>query len=430
MNKFSITDIKAREIIDNRGMPTVRVDVCAGPGGWGRADVPCGSSTGSHEATDIRDGDSRYHGKGVRKVVRNINKIILPKLQGMNVTLQQQIDSVMIELDGTDNKSKLGGNAILGISLAVSRAAAAASGRSLYKHLNTNASVLPVPQACLINGGRHAGNDLDIQEFCIMPTGASTFSESVQILSETFMHLREILVKKLGKSATNSSEDGGFAPPISSTRQAMDYLHESVEHAGFYDKIVYGLDFAATEYYNKGTGTYIFEGSAIKQGQMIGFIMDLLDEYPSIVSIEDPLYENDFEGMRILTEALGDKIIIGDDMFATNIKRIQKGVESGAANAILCKLNQIGTLTEAIEAVDFARRNQYYVVMSERSGETEDCILSDICVGLNVGLFKTGGIRGSERGSKYNRLIEIEEELGSAAVYAGRDYKTRDLIDD
>lgn len=430
MNTFAITDIKAREIIDNRGMPTVRVDVFAGPGVWGRADVPCGSSTGSYEATDIRDGDSRYHGKGVRKVIRNINEIILPGLYGMNVNRQQQIDAVMIELDGTDYKSKLGGNAILGISLAVSRAAAAASGKSLYKHLNPNASVLPVPQACLINGGLHAGNDLDIQEFCIMPTGASTFSESVQILSETFMNLSEILIEKLGKSATNSSEDGGFAPPISSTRQAMDYLHESVEHSGFSDKIVYGLDFAATGYYNKGAGTYLFEGAAVKRDEMIGFIMDLLDEYPAIVSIEDPLHENDFEGMRILTEALEDKIIIGDDMFATNIKRIQKGVESGAANAILCKLNQIGTLSEAIAAADFARRNQYYVVMSERSGETEDCILSDICVGLNVGLFKTGGIRGSERGSKYNRLIEIEEELGPAAVYAGRDFRARDLTND
>ncbi|MBC8391283.1 MAG: phosphopyruvate hydratase, partial [Deltaproteobacteria bacterium] len=318
MNTFAITDINAREIIDNRGMPTVRVTVFVGSGVWGRADVPCGSSTGSYEAADIRDGGSRYRGKGVRKAIRNIHEIICPRLHGMNAAHQQQIDAVMIELDGTDNKSKLGGNAILGISLAVSRAAAAASGASLYKHLNTNASVLPVPQACLINGGLHAGNDLDIQEFCIMPTGASTFSESVQILSETFMNLKEILIQKLGKSATNSSEDGGFAPPISSTRQAMDYLHESVEHSGFSDKIVYGLDFAATEYYNKKAGTYLFEGSSVKRDEMIGFIMDLLDEYPTIVSIEDPLHENDFEGMGILTEALEDKIIIGDDMFATN----------------------------------------------------------------------------------------------------------------
>ncbi len=430
MKTFVITDIKAREIIDNRGMPTVRVDVFAGSGNWGRADVPCGSSTGSYEATDIRDGGSRYHGKGVRKVIRNINEIIFPKIQGMHINRQKQIDAVMIELDGTNYKSNLGGNAILGISLAVSRAAAAVSGKPLYKHLNTNASVLPVPQACLINGGMHAGNDLDIQEFCIMPIGASTFSESVQILSEIFMNLREILIEKLGKSATNSSEDGGFAPPISSTRQAMDYLHESVERSGFSDKIVYGLDFAATGYYNKKAGTYLFEGSAVKRDEMIGFIIDLLNEYPTIVSIEDPLHENDFEGMRILSEALKDKIIIGDDMFATNINRIQKGIESGAANAMLCKLNQIGTLTEVIAAVDFSRRNQYYVVMSERSGETEDCILSDICVGLNVKLLKTGGIRGSERGAKYNRLIEIEEELGFAAVYAGRDYKTMDLTDD
>jgi len=423
MKGNALTDIKAYEIIDNRGMPTIRVAVCIDAEIWGRADVPCGSSTGSYEAVEIRDGDVRFRGKGVRKAIQRIHDIILPELRGKDACNQGGIDELMLALDGTDNKSNLGANAILGVSLAVARSAANASQKTLYKYLNPNAVVLPVPQACLLNGGLHAGNDLDIQEFCIMPTGARSFAESVQMLCETFYSLKDILVERLGKAATNSSEDGGFAPPIGFTRQAMDYLCEAVERSGYSEKVVYGLDFAATGFYNPDKNIYHFEGSDKSRDGMIEFIKQLLAEYPSIVSIEDPLQENDLEGMQLLTHELGDHLIIGDDMFATNIKRIRKGLELGAANGVLCKVNQIGTLTEVTETVDFARQNNYAVVMSERSGETEDSILSDISVAFNAGLFKTGGIRGSDRGTNYNRFMEIEAELGSSAVYAGTRYR-------
>jgi enolase len=423
MKNYPITDINALEIIDNRGMPTVRVNVCVDHKFWGKADVPCGSSTGSHEAREIRDGDARYRGKGVRKAIQHIEELLRPKLRGLDATRQHDIDYLMLELDGTANKSKLGANAILGVSLAVAAAAAAASRLALYKYLNADARMLPVPQACLINGGLHAGNDLDIQEFCVMPIGAETFVESVRMLCEIFYNLKDVLSAKLGKMATNSSEDGGFAPPISSTRQAMDLLLEAVDRAAFADKVVYGLDFAATGYYDLKKDRYYFEGSQKSREELIEFIRQLLRDYPSIVSIEDPLHENDFEGMKMLTREFGDHLIIGDDMFATNINRIRKGLNLGAANATLCKVNQIGTLTEALETVDFARQNNLAVVMSERSGETEDSILSDISVGFNVGLFKSGGIRGSDRGTNYNRFIEIETELGSSAVYAGEKYR-------
>ena len=423
MTEYALTDIKAYEIIDNRGMPTIRVAACVDDYHWGRADVPCGSSTGSYEAVEIRDGGNRYRGKGVRKAIQNIDELILPRLQGRDATRQREIDFLMLELDGTDNKSNLGGNAILGVSLAVARAAANARGITLYKYLNTDANVLPVPQACLLNGGVHSGNDLDIQEFCIMPSGADTFTDSVQILCETFYHLKDVLLERLGKTATNSSEDGGFAPPIGSTRQAMDFLMEAVQRSGYEDLVVYGLDFAATGYYDPDKNAYYFEGLLKSQHEMITFIEQLLTEYPSIVSIEDPLHEDDLEGLKILTDEFSDRLIIGDDVFATNKARIQKGLEQGAANATLCKVNQIGTLTEAAETVEFARKNNFAVVMSERSGETEDSILSDISVAFNAGLFKTGGIRGSDRGANYNRFIEIEQELGASAVYAGEGYR-------
>ena len=422
MSENALSDIKAYEIIDNRGMPTIRVAVCIDNQFWGHADVPSGSSTGSYEAMELRDGDARYRGKGVLKAIQNIHDIILPELRGKDASNQHAIDTRMLELDGTENKSNLGGNAILGVSLAVSRAAANADGKPLYKYLNADARVLPVPQACLLNGGVHAGNDLDIQEFCVMPTGARTFAESVQILCEAFYSLKDILLDKLGKSATNSGEDGGFAPPISSTRQAMDFLCEAIQRSGYTDQVVYGLDFAASGYYHPEKGTYAFEGSQKTLDEMITFIKELLTEYPSIVSIEDPLHENDLKGMQILTDAFSKHLVIGDDMFATNIKRIQKGLAQGAANATLCKVNQIGTLTEATETVNFARRNNFAVVMSERSGETEDSVLSDISVAFNAGLFKTGGIRGSDRGANYNRFIEIERELGPSADYAGTRY--------
>ena len=422
MPQYAITDIRSTEIIDNRGMPTIRVAVCIGDQFWGRADVPCGSSTGSYEAREIRDGNSRYRGQGVRKAIQNIQNNIFPRLKGINATHQEEIDRSMLALDGTGDKSKLGANAILGVSMAVAKAAANALGLPLYQYLNKNAHVLPVPQACLINGGLHAGNDLDIQEFCVMPIGARTFADSVRMLCEIFLELKDVLFEKLGKIATNSSEDGGFAPPISSTRQALDFLCEAVERSGFTDNIVYGLDLASTGFYDKKRDSYLFEGAERKRGEMIEFITHLLGEYPSLVSIEDPLHDNDFEGLKLLTEKLSGKLIIGDDIFATHIKRIQKGVKHSAGNAALCKVNQIGTLTEAFQAADFTRQNQYVVVVSERSGETEDSILSDISVALNAGLFKSGGIRGSDRGTNYNRFMEIEAELGDTAVYAGTDY--------
>jgi enolase len=422
MSENALSDIKAYEIIDNRGMPTIRVAAWINNQYRGYADVPSGSSTGSYEALEIRDGDARYRGKGVLRAIQNIHDIILPELRGMDAGNQRAIDTRMLELDGTENKSNLGGNAILGVSLAVARAAATVFEKPLYEYLNADAHILPVPQACLLNGGVHAGNDLDIQEFCVMPTGARTFAESVRILCETFYNLKDILLEQLGKSATNSGEDGGFAPPISATRQAMDFLCEAVQRSGYSDKVVYGLDFAASGYYHPDSGTYAFEGSQKTQDEMIAFIKQLLAEYPSIVSIEDPLHENDLKGMQILTDEFSEHLIIGDDMFATNIKRIQKGLEQGAANATLCKVNQIGTLTEASDTVNFARRNNFAVVMSERSGETEDSILSDISVAFNAGLFKTGGVRGSDRGANYNRFMEIERELGPAAVYAGDRY--------
>ncbi len=423
MVDYALTDIKAYEIIDNRGMPTIRVAACIDNHHWGRADVPCGSSTGSYEAVEIRDGDERYRGKGVRKAIQNIHDIILRRLKGRDATRQRDIDLLMLELDGTDNKSNLGGNAILGVSMAVARTAANACGKTLYKQLNADACVLPVPQACLVNGGVHSGNDLDIQEFCVMPIGAETFTQSVQMLCETFYHLKDILLAKLGKAATNSSEDGGFAPPITSTRHALDLLMEAVQRSGYEDSMVYGLDFAATGYFDPEKSIYHFEGSSKSQDEMIAFIQQLLTEFPAIVSIEDPLHEDDLEGLKILTDAFNDRLIIGDDVFATNKGRIQKGLEQGAANATLCKVNQIGTLTEAAETVNFARQHNYAVVMSERSGETEDSILSDISVAFNAGLFKTGGIRGSDRGANYNRFIEIEQELGASAVYAGANYR-------
>ena len=422
MRPFAITDIRATEIIDNRGMPTIRVAVCIGDEFWGRADVPCGSSTGSYEAREIRDGNSRYRGQGVRKAIQNIQEVIFPRINGIDATHQEEIDHLMLTLDGTENKSKLGANAILGVSMAVAKAAANAVGLPLYQYLNKTAHVLPVPQACLINGGLHAGNDLDIQEFCVMPIGANNFADSVRILCEIFMELKEILLAKLGKNATNSSEDGGFAPPTSSTRQALDFLYEAVERSGLSDKIVYGLDLAASGFYDKNRDLYFFEGSERTRHEMIEFVTHLLGEYPSLVSIEDPLHDNDFEGLKLLTDKLPGKLIIGDDIFATHIKRIQKAIKHGAGNAVLCKVNQIGTLTEALAAAEFTRRNQYVVVMSVRSGETEDNILSDISVALNAGIFKSGGIRGSDRGTNYNRFIEIEEELGAASVYAGTDY--------
>jgi enolase len=335
---------------------------------------------------------------------------------------QDGLDQTLCDLDGTPDKSRLGANAILGVSLAAAQAAARATDQPLYRHLNPDSRVLPVPQACLINGGMHAGNELDIQEYCVMPVDAGSFTEAVRILSEIFMALRDLLYEKIGPQGVNSSEDGGFAPPLQSSAQAMEILEIAVAKAGYEGQILYGLDLASTGYFDPQSETYAFEKSVIDRQQFIAYLKSLVDQFPLIVSLEDPLMENDFEGFGHITQALPNKMIIGDDLFATNIERIRKGIDQKAGNATLCKINQIGTLTEAMDASRYARRHGFSVVVSERSGETEDNILADICVALNAGLLKTGGMRGSDRGAKYNRLIEIERELGAQARYAGRDY--------
>ncbi len=423
MHQTKLVDIHALEIIDNRGMPTIRATVQTDTDHKGTADVPCGSSTGAYEAQEVRDGDSRYQGKGVRKAIQNINEKILPALKGIDITRQREIDLIMCEIDGTSNKSGLGANAILGVSLAAAKAGAACCGLPLYRYLNAGSHVLPVPQACLLNGGLHAGNDLDIQEYCVMPVGANSFSEAVEMLCDIFQTLREVLLQNIGKSAINSSEDGGFAPPLSRSVEAMDYLIRAVEKAGYVDKVLYALDFAAGGFYDPENKIYRFEGEVYTVEGMIEMIGRLLEAFPGIVSIEDPLFEDDWEGWRILTDTFAAQMVVGDDLFATNIKRLQRAIPLGVANATLCKVNQIGTLTEAMDAARYAQRNGYPVVMSVRSGETEDDVLSDVSIALDAGVFKTGGIRGSDRGTNYNRFIEIEAELGILSRYAGLDYK-------
>jgi enolase len=420
---MKITQVEAYEIIDNRAMPTVRTRVCVDNIHWGWADVPCGSSTGSFEAKELRDGNHRYRGKGVCQAIENIIRKILPLLSGMPVADQRALDGAMLDLDGTADKSNLGANAILGVSLAAAKAAAISQGLPLYSHLNPAGQVLPVPQACLINGGMHAGNELDIQEYCVMPVDAGSFTEAVRTLSEIFMSLRDVLYETIGPSAVNSSEDGGFAPPLRNSDQAMEVLEAAVAEAGYSGQVVYGLDLAATGFFNRENEQYTFEGEIFTRRQFIDHLKLLVRKFPLIVSLEDPLMENDYEGFSWITAEMPGTMIIGDDLFATNKKRIQEGVEKKAANATLCKINQIGTLTEAIDAANFARSQGFSVVVSERSGETEDSVLADISVALNAGLLKTGGMRGSDRGAKYNRLIEIERELGKTARYAGRDYR-------
>jgi enolase len=423
MKSDQITDIRAIEILDNRGNPTIRSYVTIDNRFVGIADVPSGSSTGSFEAKELRDGEKRYNGMGVKTAIGHIENIIKPALIGVHGANQRNIDYLLNELDGTSDKSKLGGNAILAVSMAVAKAAAKWCRLPLYRYLNAGAHVLPVPQACLINGGLHAGNDLDIQEYCVMPVGADSFTHAVQMLSEIFKELGRILLETMGKNATNSSEDGGFAPPLDYSFKAMEILSQAVKNCGYSDDVEFGLDLAASGLLTDDGKTYQFEGKRRTSREMIDYIKDLVKEFPKIVSIEDPLDEKDYEGWVTITQELSDKMIIGDDIFATNIDRIKMGVEKKIANAILCKVNQIGTITEACDAAMMAKSNSYPVVMSVRSGETEDSVLSDISCALNSGLFKTGGIRGSDRGTNYNRFIEIEHELGPLAQYAGRHYK-------
>jgi len=418
---FRITSIRAREILDSRGNPTVEVDVYT-KGGFGRAAVPAGASKGVHEALEIRDGGKRYHGRGVLSAVRNVNEIIAPRVIGMDSRKQWEIDRLMIELDGTKNKSKLGANAILGVSLAVAKAAADTYKMPLFKYLGgLKARLLPVPLMNIINGGKHAGNQLSIQEFMIVPVGADKFSEALRIGAEVYHELKSYLKEKYGVSAINVGDEGGFAPPMKETREALDALVEAVKRAGYSEgkDVVLALDAAATSFYNAEKKTYYIDGKELTSDELLQMYIDLVDEYP-IKSIEDPFQEEDFESFAKLTEKIGSKVqIVGDDLFVTNVERLKRGIELKATNALLLKVNQIGTLTEAIQAAELAMSNGYNVIVSHRSGETEDITISHLAVALNAGQIKTGAPARGERTAKYNELLRIEEYLGDSAEFIG-----------
>ena len=419
---FNINQIKAREILDSRGNPTLEVDVTLENGSLGRAAVPSGASTGAHEAVELRDNDkARFKGKGVSKAVENVNKDLATALIGLNAKDQKSIDNKMIDLDGTENKSRLGANAILGISLAIAKAAATCSNQSLFRYIGgERARVLPVPMMNIINGGEHADNPIDIQEFMIMPIGAKNIKEAIRMGSEVF-HTLKAELRSSGLS-TSVGDEGGFAPNISSTRDALDFILKSIENAGYKagEDIYLALDCASTEYFCEGKYHLSGENKVLGSKDNAAYLADLVADYP-IISIEDGMAEDDWEGWEILTNELGDKIqLVGDDLFVTNPKRLKKGIETSCANSMLVKVNQIGTLTETLEAVDLAHRANYTNVMSHRSGETEDTTIADLAVATNCGQIKTGSLARSDRLAKYNQLIRIEEELGGLAKYAGR----------
>lgn len=416
-----VTAVQAREVLDCRGLPTVQVDLWLNVDIRGRADVPSGRSTGAHEAVELRDGGSRFGGYGVRGAVGNVNETISRHLVGKSVSSQREVDRLLIELDGTPNKATLGANATLGVSLAYARAAAAVGRLPLYQHLNANAHVLPVPQFNLINGGKHASNDLDFQEFSIVPVGVASLLEALQVATEVNLFLAEILVKRFDKFAINTGDEGGYVPPVTRPHEALEYLHEAVDKAGYQDVMEYALDCAATHLYDAARDLYVVDGKEYDAGAMGDLYESLVRDY-GVTSIEDPLEENSFAATADLTRRLGIQIV-GDDLFTTNPERLRMGVGVGAANALLWKMNQIGTLSEALDAAEIAKRNGYGVVVSERSGETEDPIIADMAVALNAGQIKTGAPVRGERTSKYNALIAIEEELGSQARYPGRNYR-------
>ncbi len=418
----AIVDITAREILDSRGNPTVEVDVLLEDGAFGRAAVPSGASTGAHEAVELRDGDKgRYGGKGVLKAVGAVNTDIAEALLGMDATDQVQIDQIMCDLDGTENKSKLGANAILGVSMAVAKAAAEARGLPLYRYIGgTSARTLPVPMMNIINGGEHADNPIDIQEFMIMPVAAESIAEAVRMGSEIFHTLKKELTA--AGLSTGIGDEGGFAPNISSTRDALDFIMKSIEKAGYKpgDEVYLALDCAATEYYVDGKYEMKGEGKSLSSAENAAYLAELVKDYP-IISIEDGMDEDDWDGWKALTDLIGDKCqLVGDDLFVTNPKRLSRGIEAGSANSILIKVNQIGSLTETLEAVDMAARASFTSVMSHRSGETEDATIADLAVATNCGQIKTGSLARSDRLAKYNQLIRIEQELGPAAIFAGR----------
>jgi enolase len=422
-----IVKVFARQILDSRGNPTVEVDVVTKNGVIGRAAVPSGASTGIHEAVELRDNDSTiFLGKGVLEAVNNVNTLINDALQGMNIFDQKAIDTHMIRMDNTANKSKLGANAILGVSLAVAKAAAQESGLSLYKYIGgVGAVTMPIPMMNILNGGSHADNLIDIQEFMVMPVGAESFAEGLRWGTEVFHHLKNVLKSK-GLS-TNVGDEGGFAPNLGSNEEALQVVLEAIEKAGFIpgEDIFIALDAASSEFYNEEKGKYIFSstGEERSSSEMVAFYKEWCAKYP-IISIEDGLAEDDWSGWKLATDELGSSVqLVGDDLFVTNTKRLQKGIEEGIANSILVKVNQIGSLTETIEAVQLATRNGYTSVMSHRSGETEDTTIADLAVALNTGQIKTGSASRSDRMAKYNQLLRIEEELGDAAVYPGKNFK-------
>ena len=423
----TIKKIVARQILDSRGNPTVEVDVETISGSFGRAAVPSGASTGVHEAVELRDGDKQtYMGKGVLQAVKNVESDIQNALIGMNVLDQNGIDQAMLQLDGTPNKSKLGANAILGVSLAVAKAAASESNLPLYRYIGgVNANTLPVPMMNILNGGSHADNKIDVQEFMVMPFGAKSFSEGLRMGTEIFHCLKGVLSAK-GHS-TNVGDEGGFAPNLGSNTEAIEVVLEAVEKSGYKigEDIYLALDAAASEFYNAEKGLYTFEstGEELTSSQMVQYWNELCGKYP-IISIEDGLHEDDWKGWKDLTDVLGNKVqLVGDDLFVTNETRLAQGIEQGVANSILVKVNQIGSLTETINAVNLATKNNYTSVMSHRSGETEDSTIADLAVALNTGQIKTGSASRSDRMAKYNQLLRIEQQLGKNAYYPGKDFR-------
>ena len=422
-----IVSIHARQILDSRGNPTVEADVMTESGIIGRAAVPSGASTGTHEAVELRDGGKAYMGKGVQKAVANVNTFIAEALVGENVLNQREIDSILLELDGTENKKKLGANAILAVSLAAAKAGAQAAGLPLYRYVGgTNARTLPIPLMNILNGGAHADNKIDFQEFMIVPVGATTFSDGLRMGVEIFHNLKKVLKAK-GYS-TNVGDEGGFAPEIKSNEEAIETVLKAIESSGYKpgDQVMIAMDAAASEFYDAKKKKYIFHKSdnkVLTSEEMVDYWAKWVKKYP-IISIEDGLAEDDWKGWKLLTEAIGNKCqLVGDDLFVTNVKRLSEGIKNNIANSILVKVNQIGSLTETIEAVDLAHRNKYTSVMSHRSGETEDSTIADLAVALNCGQIKTGSASRSDRMAKYNQLLRIEEELGDEALYPGKGYR-------
>lgn len=424
----TITNIHARQVLDSRGNPTIEVDVVSNSGFFGRAIVPSGASTGVHEAVELRDRDKKvFLGKGVLKAIHNVNETINEHLVGFDIFDQNAIDAAMIELDATGNKGNLGANAILGVSMACAKAAAMASGQSLYRYIGgVNANTLPVPMMNILNGGSHADNSIDFQEFMIMPFGADTFSESLRMGVEVFHHLKKVLSSK-GYS-TNVGDEGGFAPNIKSNEEAIETVLKAIESAGYKpgEDIWIAMDAASSEFYNKKENVYHFhksDGRKLNPDEMAAYWASWVEKYP-IASLEDAMDEDDWSGWKTLTQKVGKKVqLVGDDLFVTNTERLSRGIEEGIANSILIKVNQIGTLTETINAVNLASRNSYTSVISHRSGETEDTTIADLAVALNTGQIKTGSASRTDRIAKYNQLLRIEEELGDTAYFPGKDFK-------